>query len=258
MAAHFVHGLRDQSYHMEPVKDNIGRRQPVSSGGDVGVPHIHRHPLHQTALFFLKLTIIRLQTVLRRVIHYKFYLTTLQITDQSLALVPFRKGLLINTEIGWYPTHFSFKPWSHRAFQGSPHFLPAGMQQSTDLGDVAFLQGFDHLVLKGQGKPRPWFRPGSRHQLDPVDRTANPRHPGMEQRLALTGIQVSPDPLLVVVMQGTCLSTSRAFPLNPLISVTQPSTRFLGESNSTLPTRQVCRIPSRAAYDSLSSSMMTS
>ena len=70
-------------------------------------------------------------------------------------------------------------------------------------------------MFKGQGKPRPRFRPGGRNQLDPVDRTVDPRHPGMEKRLALTGIQVSPDPLLVVVMQGTALSTGRAFPLKP-------------------------------------------
>src|SRR5688572_16191020 len=60
------------------------------------------------------------------------------------------------------------------------------------------------------------LRPWHFHLAHPVLQASGARHPGVNERLELTGIQMTPDPLVRVVVQPDLLPADRTAPFGVL------------------------------------------
>lgn len=101
----------------------------------------------------------------------------------------------------------------HRPLHDVPGLVPADAQQSAgSFHGLAGLQYLDHESLHQDREPTVRLRPGDRHLNHTMLRTLHPRNAGMNERLGLAGVEVTPRPFIGMVVAAQLLLALWALP----------------------------------------------
>ena len=144
-----------------------------------------------------------------------------------------------------------------------PGLVPTDPQQfAGPLGRLARPQRLNDEPLHEQREPAAFLRPGNRHLHHSMLRALDPRNPGVQMRLQLARVQVSPRPLRRMVVARQLSRTVRAIPPLPLrmlhvnvhAAPRQCSARPLARSTAAPAPQSAGTIPHRASARSPSAS----
>jgi hypothetical protein len=94
-----------------------------------------------------------------------------------------------------------------------PGLVPADAQQlAGSFHGLACLQYLDHESLHQDGEPTVRLSPGDCHLNHSMFRTLHPRNAGMNERLELAGVEVTPRPFIGMVVAAQLLLTLWTLP----------------------------------------------
>ena len=123
------------------------------------------------------------------------------------------EGLLLDADISDRLRHLAGLAAGDGARHDAPPFIPGDARDATRPDDrTALLDQINDQPLHQQREATPRLRPGHRHLPHAVRRAVDARHPGVQERLELAGIEMPPHPLLRVVVTRQRLRALRARP----------------------------------------------
>lgn len=110
------------------------------------------------------------------------------------------EGLLVDADVGDRLRHLAGLPADHGTRHDPPPLIPRDPRNPTRPDHrAAMLDQINDQLLHQQREAAPRLRPGHRHLLHAVRGTVDARHPGVENRLVLAGIEMPPHPCLRVI-----------------------------------------------------------
>jgi hypothetical protein len=114
---------------------------------------------------------------------------------------PLAKSLLVDAHLNRNLFGLACLSANHRSLHQVVSLVPAQAQSLRGAGDVRLLEHVDREPLKQEREPRTSLRPRHRHLAHAMGRAFHSRHTRVEQRRELARVQVTPDPLLRVVVK---------------------------------------------------------
>ena len=122
-----------------------------------------------------------------------------QLNSHGDVVVPTLEGLLVHPDVAQRERPAAFQPAADRAALDAPHGVPPQLELAGDRGHRRFPQPVDRQPLEQQGELRAWRRPGHGTLEHAMRRTVDAGDAGVQPRLKLARVEVSPLSLAVVV-----------------------------------------------------------
>ena len=211
--AHQIHGLPKMRRHMELVEDDLlGVFEVLHRGGQVRIPHVHRHredPLQLLGGEGLPEGVQALLLPLRRHVQNP---AALQVVDHSYVLVPLLERLLVHPQVGQRFCLATRHPPPHGALHDVVELVPRHPEQTPHLLLTGRPKPADRQPLEERREAASRFRPRQLHHARTVFRTVAARRGRMDDRPVLARVQVPPLPLRLVVVQRAQPAALRAGP----------------------------------------------
>ena len=126
--------------------------------------------------------------------------------------MPLAEGLLVHPKVADHLRLSPLQSSPNRTIHDRMHLVPRQPQSLRHRLLTGCQQPVDRQPLEQGRKAAVRLCPRNRRQPNSVLGTISPRHLGMQDRAILTGIQVPPTPLRLVIVQRTGSATLRARP----------------------------------------------
>jgi len=190
----------------------VGVGKVLAGGVDVRVPHVHGHAAHRRSLLLRDAPPEPVHAFLGPLLGYKQHPAPIQIIDHGEVVVPFGKRLLIDAE----PLN-GFRLTARQSALDSPllngmHLIPTQLEL---IGD-GFLTGcpepIDGQPFKQRREPAGGLGPRKLHCPSAMFRAVAARRFRMQDRLILTGVQMPPTALWLMVVERARLAALRTAP----------------------------------------------
>src|ERR1700691_2519640 len=203
---------------MKLVEDDlaVGVRKVLAGGLDVRIPHVHRHAAHRRSLLLRNAPPEPVQAFLGPVLGYKQHPAPIQIIDHGEVVVPFGKRLLIDPE----PLD-GFRLTARQAALDSPllngmHLIPTQPQLIADRLLTGRLEPVDGQSFKQRREPAGGLGPSKLYRPSAMFSAVAARRFRMQDRLILTGVQMPPAALRLMVVERARLAALRTRALDSL------------------------------------------
>ena len=215
LLAHHVDGFGHLAHDVKPIEHDaaVPVREARARRLDVGLPHVHRHAGQRVPLRGRELIVVGPETLDAPILGHVLDRRSLQVADDRVIAMALAKGLFVDPHVAHRPRLFAGPAARDRAIHDAPGFIPTDARDPAGARHRAALEDqIDDEALHQLREPAAGFRPRHADLPHPVRRTLDARHPGVEERLVLTRIEVSPHPLLGVIATRQRLLALRTRP----------------------------------------------
>jgi hypothetical protein len=201
LPAHLVDRLVGVLGNVELVEEDlrVGVRQMGPGGGDVGLPHVHRHRLDGGQLGGGQLRPERVEARLAPVIGHVAHLPAVQVGHHRDVLVAPGERRFVDPQMARRRRGPPRQAALDRPRLDARRFIPTQPQPLRHRGDRGVLHPVDGQGLEQGGEPRSFLCPGDPDLANAMRGAAQPGEPGVDQGPVLARIQVAPFPVAVIV-----------------------------------------------------------
>ena len=169
-------------------------------------------PCNPCPLFFRQRRPKTVQARLLAVLGHIQHAAPRQIVDHGKILVPLAEGLLVHPKVADHLRLAPLQPPPDRTLHDRMHLVPRQPQPLRHRLLTGRQQPVDRQPLEQRREAAVRLGPRNRRHPNSVLGTIGPRHLGVQDRAILTGIQVSPTPLRLVVVQRAGAAALGAWP----------------------------------------------
>lgn len=201
LAAYLIDGFAQILRNVESVKGNfvLCIFQRILRRLDIRRPHIHTDALNTVNLFFGQQAVEFLQALGFAVFRHMQHRSLLLIGHHRDVVMALAVGGLIHAELLRRQLASACQAALDRALHDCINRIPAQAQALRYSADRRFLQPVNHYRLKQRCEATARFRPRHCHRDNTVLAALHPGHLSHQQRFQLTGIQMPPAPLSLIV-----------------------------------------------------------
>jgi len=187
-----------------PVEDDLRLRvfEVLAGRADVGVPHVHRHRRDPGALLGAEVLEKPVQAGLTPFVGQVLDGAGLEVGhDGDVALAPAGR-LLVHPDQRRDDVGLSRQAPGDGPVHQVPRFVPAEAKQPGGPLDVALFEHVDGQALEQHGEPAHRLGPGEGDLTHAMGRALDARRAGMQVGQERAAVEMAPDPLLGVVVDG--------------------------------------------------------